>query len=236
MAEFPPNLAAVEEPRDGYGRAYDRLTLLMQAIVCVALGVFVLRRDWPNVFLTAVVVALMLIPLVIRRWYRVYIPPEFQLVSAGFVFLSLYLGSVRGYYSKFWWWDVALHTSSGFILGVAGFVTLFLLNRTDRIPPGIRPGFLCFFGVTFAVFLGVVWEVFEYACDVIAPRIGMTSNMQSTESGVNDTMHDLIVDTLGAVVVALMGWAYLRKGRYSFLADGVKKFLARNPKLFRKGA
>ena len=141
---------------------------------------------------------------------------------------------MRGYYSKFWWWDIALHSSSGFILGIAGFVTLFLLNRTNRIPQGMRPIFICFFGVTFAVFLGVVWEIFEYACDVIAPKIGMKSNMQSTESGVRDTMQDLIVDTLGAVVVAVMGWVYLRSGRFSFLADGVKKFLARNPKLFKK--
>jgi hypothetical protein len=66
--------------------------------------------------------------------------------------------------------------------------------------------------------------------------IGMTSNMQNTESGVRDTMQDLIVDMLGAIVVAVMGWFYLRSGRFSFLADGVKKFLARNPKLFSKKA
>jgi hypothetical protein len=47
-------------------------------------------------------------------------------------------------------------------------------------------------------------------------------------------MQDLIVDTIGAVVVAVMGYAYLRAGRFSFLADGVRKFLARNPRLFRK--
>ena len=216
------------------GRILVRITLLMQAIVCVALVVFILRRDWENVFLTAIVIALMLIPVVLHRRYDVFIPPEFQLVAAGFIFFSVYLGSVRGYYSRFWWWDVALHTSSGFILGIAGFVSLFLLNRTDRIPKGMRPIFICFFGVTFAVFLGVVWEIFEYACDRLGPRIGWQSNMQSVESGVRDTMQDLIVDTIGAIVVAVMGWFYLRSGRFSFLADGVKKFLARNPKLFQK--
>lgn len=240
MAE-PPQRAAPQSPesgealRDGNSGLYLRLTLIMQTIVCVALVVFIVRRDWENVFLAALVIALMLIPVLIRRRYDVFIPPEFQLVSAGFIFLSLYLGSVRGYYSKFWWWDIALHTSSGFILGIAGFVTLFLLNRTNRIPPGMRPAFICFFGVTFAVFLGVVWEIFEYACDRLGPMVGWQSNMQSVESGVRDTMQDLIVDTLGAVVVALMGWAYLRKGRYSFLADGVKKFLDHNPRLFRRG-
>jgi hypothetical protein len=57
--------------------------------------------------------------------------------------------------------------------------------------------------------------------------------MQSRETGVGDTMLDLIVDLLGAIVVALMGWAYFKSGRYSFIADGVQKFIRKNPRLFR---
>src|SRR5688500_5902006 len=65
------------------GRLLTRITLVMQAIVCVALVVFILRGDWENVFLTAVVIVLMLIPVILRRRYDVFIPPEFQLVAAG---------------------------------------------------------------------------------------------------------------------------------------------------------
>jgi hypothetical protein len=88
--------------------------------------------------------------------------------------------------------------------------------------------------VTFAVTLGVVWEVFEYAADELTASAEQPYgvNMQSRETGVTDTMHDLIVDTTGAVIVAFMAYAYLRYGRYSFLGDGVKKFLAQNPRLF----
>jgi hypothetical protein len=226
----PALVTTAGDTRQDNGRLYVRLTLVLQAIVSVATVIFILRGQWENVFLSIVTMALMLTPVLIRRRYHVFIPPEFQLAAAAFVFVSLYLGSARGYYSKFWWWDVVLHTSSGFLLGIAGFVTLFLLNRTDRIPKGMRPIFVCFFGVTFAVFLGVVWEIFEFACDEVRPAW----DMQSRKSGVRDTMWDLIVDTAGAVIVAVMGYAYLRTGRYSFLADGIRKFLERNPRLFRK--
>jgi hypothetical protein len=91
----------------------------------------------------------------------------------------------------------------------------------------MRPGFLCFFAVTFAVFLGVLWEIFEFAVDRVAPGV----NMQSNETGVRDTMWDLIVDTIGAAIVAAMGWMYLKTGRYSFIADGVRAFVNRNPQL-----
>ncbi len=138
------------------------LTLTLQALLCLGLVLFVLRRDWENVFLTGLVVAITLWPAVMSR-YRNFVPPEFQFIAAVFVFLSLFLGSAADYYYKYWWWDIVLHTGSGFLLGIIGFLALFLLNRTDRIPRGMSVRFLCFFGVTFAVFLGVIWEIFEFA-------------------------------------------------------------------------
>ena len=207
---------------------YLKLTLGVQALLVVGAVLFLLRRDWENVFLTLSVIALTLAPAFLREKYRIIIPPEFQFISAAFVFLSLFLGSATDFYYKYWWWDAVLHTGSGFLLGIIGFIAMFVLNGTNRIPRGITPGFLCFFAVTFAVFLGVLWEIFEFIVDRFT-----TANMQSQETGVVDTMQDLIVDALGAVVVALMGWAYSRSGRYSFLADGVRKFLTQNPRLFK---
>ena len=207
-----------------------RLTALIHLVVVVGLVLFLLRRDWENVFLTTVVLALMLIPALLRRRYRIALPPEFQLLSAAFVFLTLFLGSAADWYYRIWWWDMVLHAGSGFLLGIIGFLAMFLLNKTDQIPKGITPFFMCFFAVTFAVFLGVLWEIFEWAVDQVAPAL----NMQSSETGVDDTMHDLIVDTGGAVIVAAMGWAYIRTGRYSFIADAVRGFIRRNPRLFRR--
>jgi hypothetical protein len=212
------------------GNIYLKITLVIQGVLTLAMVLFALRRDWENTFLTLLVIGLTLAPAVAWRRYRIYLPPEFQLISAVFVFLSLFLGSGRDFYYRFWWWDALLHTGSGFLLGIVGFIALYLLNQTDRLPRELSPGFRCFFGVTFAVFLGVLWEIFEFTCDQLMP----VWNMQSTETGVVDTMWDLIVDTLGAVIVALMGRAYFKKGRYSFLADGIRAFLDTNPRLFRR--
>jgi hypothetical protein len=63
------------------------------------------------------------------------------------------------------------------------------------------------------------------------PKSDNLSNMDLPNE-VHDTMNDLIVDTIGAVVVAAMGWAYMKSGRYSFIADAVRGFVRRNPRLF----
>ena len=208
-------------------RVYLGLTLAIQALLVVGLIVFLRRRNWENVFLTISVIGLTLVPALLSRRYRVFIPPEFQLVSAEFVFLTLFLGSATDFYYKYWWWDVVLHTGSGFLMGIVGFIVLFLLNHTRQLPAGMRPAFVCFFGVTFSVSLGVLWEIFEFVVDRYSD-----ANMQSQETGVVDTMQDLIVDTIGAIVVALMGWSYARTGRYSFIADGVGSFVQNNPRFF----
>jgi hypothetical protein len=225
-----PKIPAQTTSNDFSKRIFVGLTLVIQAALVIGLVLFVLRRDWENVFLTLTVVVLIVVPAFVMRRYRVYVPPEFQLVAAAFVFLTLFLGSARDFYYHFWWWDMVLHAGSGFLFGVVGWIVLFLLNQTDRLPKGMRPAFLCFFGVTFAVFVGVLWEIFEFIVDSVWPHV----NMMSNETGVEDTMHDLIVDTLGAILVALMGWAYFRTGRYSFLVDAVRGFMRRNPHLFGK--
>jgi hypothetical protein len=72
--------------------------------------------------------------------------------------------------------------------------------------------------------------MFEYGVDLLWPHL----NMMSSETGVHDTMHDLIVDTAGAAIVAAMGYAYMKSGRYSFISDTVHGFIRRNPRLFRR--
>ena len=54
----------------------------MQAALTLGLVMFVARREWENVFLTASVVALMLLPAFVLRRNRVYVLPEFQLAAS----------------------------------------------------------------------------------------------------------------------------------------------------------
>src|SRR5688572_4699124 len=148
---------------------YLTITWVMQVLLVIGLVLFLLRRDWENVFLTAIVIALTLVPAFLFRRYRVIIPPEFQLIAAAFVFVSLFLGSALDFYFRFWWWDIVLHTASGFLLGIIAFISLYVLNQTDQLPTGMTPAFRCFFGFTFAVTLGVLWEIFEFIVDRLSP-------------------------------------------------------------------
>src|SRR5688500_1761211 len=113
-------LSHMTPPNEDQQSLAMRLTLLIQVALVVGLALFVWRRNWENVFLTAMVIGLTLLPVLLQRRHRIVIPPDFQLASALFVFLTLFLGSAVDLYYKYWWWDMVLHAGSGFLFGEIG--------------------------------------------------------------------------------------------------------------------
>ncbi|MCA1733908.1 MAG: hypothetical protein LC732_09930, partial [Acidobacteria bacterium] len=111
-------------------------------------------------------------------------------------------GNVRGFYERFWWWDLVLHAASGFLLGIFGFLLVWVLNQKEDIELHMNPAFIALFAFMFSVGLGAVWEIFEFLMDV-AFGLGM-------QHGLVDTMGDLIVDVVGAGIIAVLGWGYLK--------------------------
>ncbi|MFN2436577.1 MAG: hypothetical protein ABR513_05760 [Desulfotignum sp.] len=173
-------------------------------------------------------------PLLLEKKFRVFIPPEFVLVSIAFVFASLFLGEIHGYYTRYWWWDIALHTGSGILLGIVGFLLVHVLNETEDIGVHLKPGFVALFAFLFAVGMGALWEIFEFGMDSFFGT-NMQKKMLDDPSGLTDTMWDLIVDTLGAMVIAVIGYGYIKTARNeSFLERWINAFIRNNPRLFSR--
>lgn len=202
------------------------LTLSLQGLLLVGVILACLQGRWLAASATAGVIVVTLLPIVLGRRFAVTIPPEFEVLAVIFIYASLFLGEVHGYYVKYWWWDAVLHAGSGFLLGILGFLLVYVLNEKEDIDIHMRPRFVALFAFMFAVGIGALWEIFEFAMDQF---FGL--NMQ--KSGLVDTMWDLIVDSLGALLIALLGWSYLHAaGNNSFLERWISAFVDANPRLF----
>ena len=149
------------------------------------------------------------------------------------IFSALFLGEIRGYYGRLWWWDIALHTTSGGLLGILGVLLVYVLNENPRIDLHMQPGFVAFFAFCFSVAVGAIWEIFEFAMDELAGA-NMQKHMFDDPSGLTDTMWDLIVDTLGAMVVCVTAYIYMKRGTRSAVEQWIQRFIDGNPKLFRR--
>ena len=208
---------------------HRRITILLQLILLVGAVTAGWQRNWLTATAVLGIVLVTLFPIALGKRFRVFIPPEFEVLAILFVFASLFLGEIRGYYLRFWWWDAVLHTASGFLLGVLGFLLVHVLNEKEEIELHMKAGFVAFFAFVFAVGMGAIWEIFEFAADQM---FGM--NMQ--KSGLIDTMWDLIVDTVGAAVISFLGYGYLKTtGNASFLERWIDGFIKANPRMFGEG-
>ncbi len=213
---------------------HRRLTFALQAILVVEVLVAAWGHQWLAAVITIGIIMVTLGPFFLGKFFRVFIPPEFVLLAIAFVFASLFLGEIRGYYTRFWWWDIALHSGSGFLLGIIGFLLVYVLNETEDIGVHMKPGFVAFFAFVFAVGIGALWEIFEFGMDSFL-GMNMQKEMLGDHSGLTDTMWDLIVDTLGALVITVLGYGYIKAARNeSFLERWIQAFIDSNPRFFNR--
>ncbi len=207
--------------------------LVVSLRLAIALGIAweLLDALWMNAAIATGILLLTFLPTLFANRVQVEIPPEFEVLTVAFIFASLFLGETREYYSRFWWWDIALHTTSGVLLGVLGLLLVYVLNETPRVNLHMRPGFVAFFAFCFALSTGTLWELFEFAMDQCL-GMNMQKPMLGDPSGLTDTMIDLIVDAGGAMVVSIAGYLYMKRENDSIIKRGIQRFIERNPRLF----
>jgi len=222
-----------EDARDDLATRLHRWVVAIIALIMgLDLVLILLEGQWLNAFLITTIICVIVAPIALGNRLPVRVPAEMQLVALGFVFAALFLGEVRSYYERIWWWDIALHTSSGLLLGILGFLLVYLLNESRNVDLHMRPRFVALFAFLFAVAVGAIWEIFEFGMDR-AFGLQMQKPMLGDASGLTDTMWDLIVDTLGAFAISALGWWYMRRDADSFIEIWIQKFIARNPRLFK---
>jgi hypothetical protein len=117
------------------------------------------------------------------------------------------------------------------LLGLLGFLVVYMLNENEMVDVHMRPSFVALFAFLFAVTMGTLWEIFEFGMDELF-GLTMQKPMLGDPSGLTDTMWDLILDTAGAAIVSLAGWRYLKRTRTAYLDRWATRFIQRNPQLF----
>ena len=203
---------------------FPYLTWLVWIILTAATVFALATKHWSNVFVTVTALTLTVLPSIFSSRFEIRLPLSFLAAISLFVFGTLFLGEVFDFYERFWWWEVLLHGSSAIGFGVIGFLFVFYLFQGDKY--AAPPWALSMFAFSFALAIGALWEVFEFGMDQI---FGL--NMQKT--GLDDTMTDLIVDSLGAFVGATSGFFWL-KGRQIGFSGMIEEFINLNRRGYHK--
>lgn len=228
----PPETPSAPVPRRAALRVYLGVLLVLQGIMAAELLALLWQASWASAVWLLAIMAVTGAPTLLGDRLPVQIPAEYELLVILFVFAALFLGEFHSYYARYWWWDIALHSVSGLLLGIVGFLLVYVLNESKGIDVHMRPGFVALFAFAFAVTAGTAWEIFEFAVDQFFGT-QMQKPMLGDPSGLTDTLWDLIVDALGAAVISSFGWWHMKRGRPSFIEAWIDRFVERNPRFFK---
>lgn len=198
------------------------ISIIFKIIIIIAAIYSIYQKAWLNLLISLATFFLIFLPSILEKKLKVDYPEEFEILIILFIFASLFLGEITSFYNRFWWWDLLLHGLSGLIIATFALSLVYILNRERKIK--LNPCFIVIFSFSFALALGSLWEIFEFEMDNI---FGL--NMQ--KSGLVDTMWDLILDSIGALIISVIGFLYL-KGKLKFLQKIEKEFTDANKILF----
>ncbi len=172
--------------------------------VLVLMGVsFALEGDWVLVVSTLVALVVSLSPVALKRDLHVHTPWVLNLLIT--VSLVLHLG---GLYTRAYEWfpfyDSILHFA---VSGLVAFLALLFVYTMERYWDGF--GWVSRPVLTIIIFLttvaaGALWEMMEFASDVLIGTEHQHGNF--------DTMKDLILDGAAGLIVALLGAPAIRRG------------------------
>lgn len=106
-----------------------------------------------------------------------------------FIFLAQFLGGMWNFYKYIEWYDIFMHFLFGIVCTYFSFILLkfFDYDFSNYV-------FIFLFSIGFVSLCSLGWEILEFAIDTL-----FSANLQHTvESGINDTMGDIICSFCGS--------------------------------------
>lgn len=190
-------------PRPGV-RRQRQLTRGMQLVLVGIVGFGFIAGEPKAITNGTAALLITFAPAILERNYNLPLDPWLGLWITTAVFLHT-MGSA-GLYATIGWWDHLTHAMSASVVAGIGYTAFRAIDlHSEEIYIPHRFSFV-FILITVLAF-GVIWELFEFGLDIAAEATGIT--MPLAQHGLDDTVRDLMFNSLGALVVATVGQVHL---------------------------
>jgi len=161
------------------------------------------------------------IPYISYRYFKINIPAHFEVTLILFIYGLLYFWKVRGFYFDFKILSVMLSVLASVALGLVGLTIMHSLYRAHKIKG--NPLFISFFSFCFALSMGAIMESAEFLADIL-----FGFNLQ--KAGFFGTGGDLLAYFGGALVVSILGYSYIKRGKLTLISSVVENIMRKNLK------
>ncbi|HBJ1650052.1 hypothetical protein [Clostridium botulinum] len=133
-----------------------------------------------------------------------------------FIIMAMYVGNILNIYQYINHYDKILHFISGIIISILGFSIY--INYTHKVCDKINPIFALIFIVSFSIAMAGVWEIWEFSTDRLF-------GFNSQNNSLIDTMLDIIMGTLGCLIILPMEYSYIKGRNIRFFRNLISEII-----------
>ena len=174
----------------------------------------ILNRSYESAFLCVLTLILLIIPSFFQVALRIEVPTVLEITILFFIFAAEILGEICNFYSIFPFWDTVLHTLNGFLTAAIGLSLVQLLNKSDKLLFQLSPLFtsivaFCFSSVSLNSSGENIPIIIKDIQDVTVSGKDLALGGY-LDIGLIDTMQDLLVNFIGALVFSILGFFYVK--------------------------
>jgi len=173
------------------------LLFIIASCVSLYLGFVYIKNDnLIKLLITMSIIPSMLIPYFLNKLLTYKITDGIIMLYTIFIIAAIILGSLYNFYYLIPLFDKIAHFTTGFLFSMFAVIILKNFNKYDH--HNIK--FNLIFMASITCMSAVLWEIFEYISDYI-----FDGNAQRVlETGINDTMQDMIAALLGFIIFAIV--------------------------------
>ena len=184
----------MEKTKNKKEKIWYRININLIAIIQIGTIITALFFYIPSHLATYLVsIILVILPQVLRKT-KINLSEQDKGIYYIFLFIAYFLGSVVNLYNTVWYYDILMHLISGLVIG---YYAEWILKRNNQDKNNFFPVIFC---LSFAIAIAGIWEIAEFSIDKIT-----NSNLQhNLETGVVDTMEDMICGSLGAIIYLIL--------------------------------
>ena len=196
------------------------------ALFNIGWGIYYITQNRPYYYILAFS-ALLFIPIVDLVYKLLRFQPIYQLNAFIylFIFMLYTLGIVLQFYSYVPHFDKIAHTFSGAFVSFLALILCYLLKPSREIEESDFP-LASVFSLAVSMGMACFWEICEYTLDLVVHN----DPQKVLTTGIHDTMQDMIVCTIGALLMFIPYYLYYKKKKVGFIMGGFERMVQVNLK------
>jgi hypothetical protein len=188
------------------------LSYFLKIIMVIFLIISIYNQNWVWIFGCILALIVSSVPTILKRNYQITLPLVLEILITFALILHVGGGLLGGYSIP--QYDSLTHFVSSFLVAFIAFVIIYIL---DEYWDGLMMDkyAMAFVVVIATIAMGVVWEFNEWITDIVFGTY--------EQWGYNDTVKDLFIDALAGILMAVVGVAMIKRGRFDELTEELGK-------------